>query len=69
MVLLKEENNEKQSMVQSIDGIKQSQNTITNNIARMAQMMKQVLTKNQYLESVIADRYTNNGINQKLGRQ
>ena len=54
MVLLKEENNEKQSMVQSIDGIKQSQNTITNNITRMAQMMMQVLTENQFLASDIA---------------
>ena len=40
---------EKENMVQSSDGIKQSKNTITNNIIRMAQMKKQVLTENQYL--------------------
>ena len=41
-------------MVQSIDDIKQSQNNNTNNITRMAQMMKQVLAENQDLASGIA---------------
>ena len=47
MVLLTEENKDKQSMIQSIDSIQQSQSTIANNITKMLQMMKQVIKEHQ----------------------